>query len=202
MKTAALTIFASLAIWPAWAAGTFNMINYNELAGLDAPVFHSDGHTRLDGPRYMAQLLAGPTPDNLQPAGAPAPFWTNTGVGYFVGGVVTVSNVVGGSLAYCEVVAWDTTLAGSTTGATAQQAYSYWREGHPDVWGASFYDYASGLESPFPAVTGNPDGVPPSPPRWLLGLQSFNLAPIPEPNAVTLLLVMASLACWSKRALR
>lgn len=199
MKTAALTIFASMAIWPAWAAGTFNMINYDARVGLDAPVFHSDGVTRLAGPNYVAQLMAGPTPDALAFVGSPVSFLTNTGIGYFAGPSVTVPNVVGGSIAYCEVVVWDTTLGGTTMGAAAQQAYSFWRAGHGDVWGASFYDYASGVETPFAAVTGNPDSLPPSPPRALAGLESFTLAPIPEPNAVTLLLVFAALGCWSKK---
>lgn len=200
MKKPALAIVASMAIWPAWAAGTINMINYDPWVGLDAPVFRSDGVTLLAGTNYVVQLMAGPTPNALAFVDPPATFFTDpTAFGYFFGPAVTVPTVVGRGIAYCEVVVWDTTLGGTTTGASAQQAYSYWRAGHADVWGASFYDYASGLETPFAVVTGDPDGIPPSPPGALAGLEPFSLAPIPEPNAVPLGLLAAGV--WLCRAL-
>jgi hypothetical protein len=146
------------------AQGTVNFHNLPPVP--DAPVFDIDGTTRLNGPRYQAFLVAGPTADSLAPVGPSVPFLTGEGAGYFAGGTRTIPTVIPGQTAFLEVRYWDT-----ATGATWEEA-AYW-----------------GGSPVFVVVTGGA-GEPPSLPSTLVGLQSFNL--IPEPS--TLLLGSIALA--------
>lgn len=143
------------------AQGTVNFVNY--ASGVNAPVYHYDCVTKLGGSNYMALLLAGNSPNDLS-AVATTSFLSGGAAGYFLGGAVTLPNVPPGSNVWIRVVAWDSTLLGTTTGATAQQALEYYWAGHGDVWGASCTVYV--------VQTG---GVccPPTVPANLVGLQSF-----------------------------
>lgn len=139
--------------------GWVDFANYSD--GVDAPDFRGDGITGLTGPQYNAGLLAGPAATNLTLI-ATVPFLTGAGAGYFLGGPVTIPNVAGRATAWVQVVAWDTTLGGRTNGATFFQAQAF----GPMVWGTS---------AVFSVVTGDPVGVPPDPPRPLVGLTSFTV---------------------------
>lgn len=186
MKLTAMLL--GLGLLSAAAQGTINFINFNAGAGLNAPVYLSDGATRVSGPNYAAQLMAGPSPGSMMLVGSPTPFLTGGGAGYFSGGIVSVPTVPGGGTAYVTVVAWDTTLGGTTTGATPDEAFAYKQSGHGNIWAESGVD-RYGVVHPFTAITGDPLGNPPTAPGLLVGLQSFCFDPIPEPTVTALVLL-------------
>jgi Immunoglobulin domain len=174
MKILMTSLLVCFVTCSALAQGTVNFCNISPGGGVNAPVFLGDGTTKLTGPNYVAQLMAGPTPNTMQLVGQPVPFLTGGGAGYFNGGVVAIPNVPGGTTAYVVVFAWDSTLGGTTTGATEQQAFNYAVAGHAYVWGAYQYT-AYGELVPFQVLTGDPSATPPGLPAPLTGLQSFSL---------------------------
>jgi len=146
----------------AFAQGTVNFANIG--AGLDAPVYLSDGTTKLDGPQYIAGLLAGPTASSLALI-AMTPFLSGNAAGYYVGGVLTINSVQGGDVAFIQVDVWN-----AAAGATFDQARA---SGFGNAWAQS---------SVFSVETGN-QGTPPTTPSTLLGLTPLSLnagTPIPE----------------------
>lgn len=142
--------------------GTVNFANLTS-TGLNVPVFLSDGATKVTQP-YVAQLRGGPDATTMPYVGSAVLFLSGSGAGYFNGGAVTIPSVMGGGVAQVQVVVWDPTLGGTTTGASADQAYAYAIAGHANVWGAS---------AVFPVVTGNPNSVPPGSPGVLSNLTSI-----------------------------
>lgn len=183
MKTA-ITCFVSLMVFATIVCaqgrqGTFIMSNYEPSDGLDAPIYDADGN-RL-GTNYLALLYGGPTVDSLQPVLPPAPFSPypqfGRGPGYFWDDFRAVTNVVPGLYAWLQIVAWDRRL-----GSTYQEVVNLGIGGY-------------GQSPLFYAKSGG-DGVQPSQPRALLGLQSFNLLPVvPEPSVIGLFL-SGALVCW------
>jgi len=137
------------------SGGTILFVGYNVAAGIDAPVYDLDGTTKLAEARYWAQLYAGPTAEELAPAGQPAPFRTGLLAGYWVGGAVELPNVAAGETAFVQVKAWD-----SASGATYEAA-----------WAANGKTGASAL---LQVKTGG-WGEPPAFPADMVGLQSFHL---------------------------
>jgi hypothetical protein len=175
-KCIAITI-TTLACLTGFGQGTVNFANLAP-AGLNLPIYLNDGVTRLFGPQYRAGLFAGPHQAQLSLI-ATVPFLSGGGAGYFNGGVVVITNVVAGGAAWIQVVAWDTTLGGTTTNATFFQAQA---SGLP-VWGAS---------SVFSVVTGNPFGSPATTPATLWGLTNdflvyFNTSPPRMVPALTMM---------------
>jgi hypothetical protein len=150
----------------AYAQGTINFANRVVADGLDAPVFGLDGNL-LDGDRYMAEILAGPSADSLEPIST-APFRTGTGVGYWNPGspaTRVLDNVAPGAEAFILIRAWDTDS------------------------GATFGEAAIRGEAPiFSVVTGGA-GSPPSLPAVMMGLEGFTL--VPEPSTIMLALLGA-----------
>jgi hypothetical protein len=72
--------------------GTVDFANVSSGLGPNAPVYESDGVTKLSGPQFMAELFAGPSANNL--AGiAMIGFASGTQAGYFFGGVQTINSV-------------------------------------------------------------------------------------------------------------
>lgn len=184
-KLIATSIVCLLAGVVANAQGTVNFANIG--AGVNAPVHLSDGVTKLNGANYQAILLAGASAGALTQVGTATPFLSGGNAGYFNGGPVTINSVTPGSTGFFEIIAWDSTLGGTTTGATAAQAFAAWQGGKGNVWGASGYVYGpGGGETPFSNTTGGV-GTPASPPVSLSGLPQFNLAPpVPEPSTFAL----------------
>jgi hypothetical protein len=86
-----------------FAQGTIKFANL--AAGVNAPVFMTDGITKLSGPEFSAVLLAGPTVDNLSVL-AKTPFLKDTAAGYFSGGMQTIPTMPGGSVAFVQVQFW------------------------------------------------------------------------------------------------
>lgn len=170
MKKLLLIAVGMLATLSAYAQGTVNFANVAGPATartVNAPVFHTDGTTRLSGPGFQAQLYAGPSASALTAVGNPAPFLTGAGAGYFQGGSRTIPTVAPGAAATVVVRAWDT-----ATGAT---------------WEAAGIKGESGAIT----VTTGGAGTPPSLPANLVGLQSFSLVPEPSTIALAILGVAA-----------
>src|SRR5579859_7229921 len=168
IATAVVSGLASLAVL---AQGTVNFVNLNTASGVNAPVFQSDGATKLSGSPWVAQLLYSASAGGTYTAvGSPATFLSGGGAGYFSGGTLTLTGIAGGATAWLEVVAWDSTLGGTTTGASEAQAFSYWQAGHGNVFGESGMNYNTMVETPFSVTTGNPAGSPPTTPANLVGL--------------------------------
>ena len=149
--------------------GTVDFANVSSGLGPNAPVYESDGVTKLSGPQFMAELFAGPSANNL--AGiAMIGFASGTQAGYFFGGVQSINSVPGGGIAWVQVDVWNT-----ANGASFPQAQA---SGLPDSWWQS---------SLFTVVTGNMfTGGGPTPPATLSGLGNSPvfLNSIPEPSVL------------------
>lgn len=152
--------------------GVLNFSNYNTASAVVAPVFDSDGVTRL-GTAYYGQLYAGPTESSLDPIGSAIRFKDagSVGSGYIIGGTVTVPTVPDFSKAFVQLRAWE-----ASGGASFEAAQAAGRK--------------TGESPVFQVVVGS---------RWiglpapLIGLQSFAL--VPEPARAWLLAVgLAGLA--------
>ena len=184
-----LSAFVILLVNPIAIFGqsTFIFRNLQSNAGLDAPVFDSEGNG-LGEPNYAAVLYGGPSPDSLVIA------WDGIGEftshpmppvrfsymplgrsGYFsyfgLQPGVVIPNVIPGGSAWLQVRAWDLRL-----GATYEQVASLGIGGY----GESGLFYADGGD---PTV----QGALPAP---LIGMESFSLrVVIPEPSPALLLLL-------------
>ena len=137
----------------AFAQGTVNFANVG--VGFNAPVYSSDGTTRLSGSGWTVEFMAGPTLDALRSA-ATTTMLSGGGAGYFAGGTVVISNVSPGATAWCVVRVWATQF-GSFTNAY----YSYLAN-------------SCGASAPFQVVLGNV-GIPPTTPAPLTGLTAFDV---------------------------
>ncbi|MCC7373366.1 MAG: hypothetical protein IT581_01830 [Verrucomicrobiales bacterium] len=122
---------------------------------LDAPVFHTNGTTRLEGDAYAAQLYGGASLDTLIPLGTPTSFRPGAGAGYIFGATVFVPKVPPGDWAWIQMRAWDRTGGSTFEEASRNQA----------LCGASLQ---------IRLQTGG-QGNPPSLPTSLAGLSSFHL---------------------------
>lgn len=169
MKTfAPLLLFLASAV-AVQGQGTVQFINVYATGVVNAPVYQSDGVTKCSGSQFLAELLAGPSPDNLVSV-AMTGFLSGTYAGYFLGGVVTVPTVFYGTMGYFQVDVWNT-----ANGATFAQAKA---SGLPNSWwqSAVFTEYVS---SPFPTPT-------PPPPLDGLGTSPVYLNSVPEPFPLAL----------------
>lgn len=141
------------------SGGTVVFANYSPAAGIDAPVFDSDGTNRLAGAAFLAQLYAGPDESHLAPVGGAVPFMTGTGAGYVDkgpgGNVVQIPSVEPGALAFVQMRAWE-----SARGADFETALA----------GGG----RCGRSLVIQVQTGGA-GSPPSVPAALVGLQSFTV---------------------------
>lgn len=153
------------------SGGTVVFANYSPAAGIDAPVFDSDGTNRLAGAAFLAQLYAGPDESRLAPVGGAVPFMTDAGAGYVQkgpgGNVVCILSVEPGATAFVQMRAWE-----SAKGASFEQALA-----------------AGGKcgASPVIQVQTGGAGSPPSVPAELVGLQSFAVGVEAVPPVLTII---------------
>jgi len=173
MKTFFLTFLTGLSVLGALGQGTIDFANLNAAQPLNAPVYESDGVTKLSGSQFLAQLLGGPTADTLSPL-ATTGFLTGNGAGYFLGGGITISTVPPGGTAWVAVEVWNT-----ASGASFDEAKA---SGLPNSWWQS---------SVFSVITGNPfsNGGGPTLPAPLTGLGTspvFLNGAVPEPSSLAL----------------
>jgi hypothetical protein len=140
----------------------------NKWVNLDQKVYNWQ-FVPLSGPDYYAQLFAGPDYSSLAPIGAPVPFRTGTGVGYWNWGpsaTRTIDTVAPGGTVIIEVRAWDNDRGSIATWDAAVNA------GRP-----------LGQSDTFRVVLGDA-----STPAVMTGFRSFLLI-VPEPSALTLALL-------------
>ncbi len=136
-------------------AGTVIFANKVILDGIDAPVFDTDGTTKISGDGFVAQLYGGVSATAMAPAGKPRPFLTGAAAGYFDSELRVIPTVAPGAKAFVQVRAWE--LSG---GVTYEEA----------VGKGAKHGSSATLE----VVTGGV-GAPPSLPANLVGLKSFSL---------------------------
>jgi len=135
-----------------------------ENVDLYVPVYESDGVTRLKGSQFMAELLVGPSVDNLVSLSQTG-FLTGLGVGFFNGGSVPLPpNIHAGDFAYVQVRAWNTLMGASFVEAQAS--------GVPNAFGSApiLHLKMTGIVDQRVTFT------------RLEGLQSFNLNSVPGPS--------------------
>ena len=100
------------------------VIFLNRIAGVvDAPVYDSDGVTRLAGTNYLAQLYAGTTETELIAIDPPTTFRTGNNAGYLSGGTDStraIPFIAGGVPAYLQVRVW-----AAADGTTYEEALSH-----------------------------------------------------------------------------
>jgi hypothetical protein len=82
-------------------------------------VYDIDNLTPLAGSNYVAQLYAGPSVEQLRPAGTPMNFHTGVNAGYHLSQIVTLGNVAPGETAVCQVRAWESAFGRSFEEARA-----------------------------------------------------------------------------------
>ncbi len=158
---------AVLQVIASGGGGTVNFANRVPVAGIDAPVFDSDGTTRLTGLAYLAQLYAGPAAEALAPVGWAVPFNVGNLAGYVTPpSVVVIPTVPAGAVAWVQLRAWE-----SSRGATYEEAFQAGGK--------------VGTSEPVQVTTGGA-GHPPSFPADLVGLTSFRLLREAIPPMITI----------------
>lgn len=165
----AVTVTATIG---ALAQGTVNFSN--GAAGVNAPIFGTDGTTRLAGTSFVAQLWAGSSASSLAPITPTATFATGASAGYFFGGQRTVAGVNTGSPMFFQVRVWEAS-------AGADWATASTRNGA--LVGGNTVGYNGAAIGPFqsPNLGGGA-----TPPANLVGLTSFSLYVVPEPATLAL----------------
>lgn len=152
------------------AQGTINFSNLAVGQGVNAPVYESDGVTKISGSQFMAQLLVGPTVDNLVSI-ATTGFLTGNGAGYFNGGSASVPGMVDGSFAWVQVGIWNTASGITFAQAKASQLPNSW-------WESSIFSVILGGGTVNPKVPAALTGLDTSP---------IYLNAVPEPGTAALL---------------
>ena len=150
-----------------YAQGTVSLANF-VTGSINAPIFQSDGTTKLIGPTYSAGLMAGATSTSLSFVGSPVAFLTGGGAGFIPATAETLPGIAAGATAFVQFVAWNSSLYPTFAAAEASGAVN--------VWGAS----------QILQVTTGGSGSPPSVPAPMTGLTSFNLRVVPEPSTFAL----------------
>ena len=134
---------------------------------VDAPVYDVDGLTLLVGAAYQAQLFAGPAADQLVAVGAPLPFRTNLGAGYWQSGdtLRVINSVLPGATAFVQIRVWEVAAGATYEAAVAARG-------------------KRGTSLVLSIVTGGA-GAPPSLPPMMVGLESFRLFQEQPPKVVS-----------------
>ncbi len=177
-----LLMAALMACVGAMAQGTVTFKN-NVAGSFSAPVFNSDGVTKLAGNSFYAQLYAN-IGGSFSPLGSPTPFLAN---GFVSGGTVTVpaAGIVGGTVTL-QMRAWEATSSGVAGSYEAALA------GSKKV----------GISETFSVTPGDPSTSPPGVPANLVGLKSFSItggSVIPEPSTIALGMVGAAALLLRRR---
>ena len=167
MKTFLLALLVLTTTVSAHSQGTVLFINIGP--GFNAPVYGSDGVTALSGSQFMAELLGGPSVNNLASIAATG-FLTGAQGGYFNGGTQTINSVAPQATAWVGVRVWNTASGSSFLQAQAS--------GLPNSW----------WQSPvFSIVTGGGIINPAAPaPLTGFGTSPVFLNSVPEPSTIAL----------------
>src|SRR6266404_5706272 len=106
MKRLFLTLLVISGSITAYGQGTVLFDNIH-VGAPNAPVYESDGVTKLSGPQFLAELIAGPSVGSLATI-ATTPFLMGNEAGYFLGSLQTINSVAPGSTAWVAVEVWNT----------------------------------------------------------------------------------------------
>ena len=126
------------------SGGTVYFANRVLASGIDAPVFDADGKTPLAGESFLAQLYAGPSDDALAPIGAPSPFRSGEGAGYFLPENRAIVSVPPGQTTRVQVRAWK-----ASDGATYEAAEINCGQNPENVPESQSSDRLQSLRKPF-----------------------------------------------------
>jgi hypothetical protein len=170
-----------ISVVTAHSQGTVVFANLNVGGIPNAPVFESEGVTRLSGSQFMAELFAGPNANNLA-AIAMSGFASGTQAGYFFGGEQTINSVPGGGTAWIQVDVWNTASGGSFAQAKASGLSDSW-------WQSPLFNVLTGN------ALGNGGGPTPPAPLAGLGMSPVFLNSVPEPTLVALFVVGFAVMC-------
>jgi hypothetical protein len=160
-------------------AAVLEVVFSNLGVGVNAPIYDTDGVTKLAGSEFKAALAYDAAPLGGVPLTPAPPSADFVGNGYFFGGNRTISGFNSGDKVTLWVLAWDT-----RSGATYDTAL---------VRGIS-----KAFELTVPALP--PVGFPSNPPLPLRGLESFQL--VPEPRGYALVFGLGLLSLGICRRLR
>ena len=179
-KLLATTLASALLAAVSYGQGTVSFKNYFGSPTTDPRVNFWTG-PGVSGSQYVVALMAGPTSGSEAQIATTSFLTQAAAAGFFQAGTVAIPTVAGGNTAFIMIDVWDSTLNGTTTGATYAQAQAY-AAANPAL-GNLF-----GHSGEFSLVTGNPNGNPPTTPTFLVpGLSTFALnAPVPEPSTFAL----------------
>jgi len=183
MKKLFSLVALTLASFGALAQGTLNFANgAGGSPPVNAPVFDTDGTTKLAGAGFIAQLYAGAVGtawDSLTAITPTAVFATGLNAGYFFGGAIPVTGVAAGSSAAAQVRVWNSAFA------TWNAAWAAYQAGNPTAKvGVSGWNGGPAL--PTTTLTTPALGGGPTPTPNLVGLTSFHLYSVPEPSTIAL----------------
>lgn len=155
----------------------------NSGPGLNAPVTNAVTGQRVDGGGFLAQLYGGAAEagaDDLVALSRVTPFFGGAAAGYFDGGRATNDFVGPGMAGAFQVRAWSGPYSSYETALAAAQS-------NPAV--------LVGASRVFQNATGMAGA------EFLTGLESFVIAPVPEPRLVSLALMGAAATAlwWGRR---
>lgn len=176
MKKLLVTLSAVAIAFGAFAQGTMSFTTFSTANGVNAKVFNSDGVTALAGSSFLAQLFAASGQNaavaSLQAGTPTTTFRTGTAAGYVNLTTVTFNHIAPDSAGFTvQMRAWDNSSGLYSTWAAVEAAY--------------FAGQVKGGMSVPLSFSGKIGGAQTSPP-YLTGLQSFNIALVPEPSSMAL----------------
>jgi PEP-CTERM motif-containing protein len=182
LKVLFLTVLVRLSAMDASGQGTIFFSNFQQ-GGPNAPVYQSDGTTKLSGLQFMAELLAGPSTNSLAPT-ASTGFLTGNAAGYFDGGIQTLSGVNITATVWVQVDVWNTGSGASFAQSQSSGLVNSW-------WQSPKFTVVTGggAINPFPAAVLTGLGTSPV---FLNGL-------VPEPSTFALGVVGAVVALFRFR---
>jgi hypothetical protein len=159
-RSAIISLLTALGCLNCCAQGDLLFANHGN--GANVPDYLCDSMTKLSGPQYMAELMAGPTATNLTSI-ATTSFGTGSFSGYFNGGVVTIPWYLGyppNPSCYCfvQINIWNTNAGPNFEAAKAS--------GRVNAWAQS----AVSLTGPLGGIGCLVNPAPPPPPNGLTSL--------------------------------
>lgn len=172
MKKLILTVALGVACASAFAQGQLNFANFG--SGANAPVYDTDGTTKLAGSAFTASLWWGPgtvTDSSTLTLLASTAFASS---GFFLGGSQTINGQAGGAAVTLQVRVWDTASGSSWASASVLPGA---RVGESSLFSLTLTS-------------------PPTTPSSLTGMTSFHLSVVPPttPEPSTLALAGVGLA--------
>lgn len=162
--------------------------------GVDAPVYDLTlGGTKLEGSSFLAQLWVATTndPTSYFAVGDIVDFRTGVAAGYVnvgVDGSRTIPSVSYGDYVYAQVRAWTDVFGYSGYDQIATLAYSTLDPAIRFGYSAPVYVQTSTSQL--------------MPPNYMVGLTSFAITAIPEPNTLLLVLLGAVGMFWARSKFR